>query len=187
MGSFLVVAGNADSTRVNVEALMEDYLRGVDKQGMILLLPFLERPSQGQIWAHQLCSEAGISTTAITKEGAIVMSLGGSSLHTAEDPISEVASIVAGEPAQAFLLWDEKDDVTVALQRALEGAGVPCYDLCLGLLGISPGTAPEMPQKAPEPEVDPIPEAPSGDLADQIADKVAALVIKRLTEAGVIK
>lgn len=186
MGSFLIVAGNADSTRVNVEALIEDYLRGVNKQDLMLLLPFTDRPSQGQIWAHQLCAEVGIPTTAIAKENAIIMSLGSSTLHNAEDPISEVASIVAGEPAKAFLLWDEKDDLTVALQRALEGAGVPCYDLCLGLLAISPGTAPEMPKKTTEAVSEPEPEVDLS-LADQIADKVAALILEKLREAGAIK
>lgn len=186
MGSFLVVAGNGETTRVNVEALLEDYLRGVDKQGLVLLLPFLDRPSQGQIWAHQLCADAGIPTTAISKEGAVIMSLGGSSLHTSEDPVSEIASIVAGEAAKAFLLWDEKDDLTAAFQGALKGAGVPCYDLCLGLMEISSGTAPDLPVKTDTAVSEPVVEAPK-DLADQIADKVAALVIARLTEAGFIK
>lgn len=186
MGSFLIVAGNGDTTRVNVEALIEDYLRGVNKQDLVLLLPFLDRPSQGQIWAHQLCADVGIPTTAISKEGSVIMSLGGSSLHTAEDPISEIASIVAGEPAEAFLLWDEKDDLTVAFQGAIKGAGVPCYDLCLGLLEISPGTAPEMPTGASTPVSEPVLGAPK-DLADEIADKVAAILISRFKEAGLIQ
>jgi hypothetical protein len=186
MGSFLIVAGNGETTRVNVEALIEDYLRGVNKQELVLLLPFLDRPSQGQIWAHQLCAEVGIPTTAISKEGAVIMSLGGSSLHTAEDPVAETASIVAGEPAKAFLLWEERDDLTAAFQVALKGAGVPCYDLCLGLLEISSGTAPEMPVETDKPVSEPVAEAPK-DLADQIADKVAALVIAKLMEAGLIK
>jgi hypothetical protein len=187
MGSFLIVAGNGDTTRVNVEALVEDYLRGVNKQDLVLLLPFTDRPSQGQVWAHQVCFDAGIQTTAISKEGAIVMSLGSSTLHTAEDPVSEVASIVAGEAAKAFLLWDEKDDLTVAFQRALEGAGVPCHDLCLGLMSISPGTAPELPQKGAEDQISEVLQAPDSELADLIAEKIAAIVIAKLKDEGVLK
>jgi hypothetical protein len=192
MGSFLVVAGNGDTTRVNVEALIEDYLRSVDKEGLVLILPFFDRPSQGQIWAYQLCHEAGIPTTAIAKEGAIIMSLGGSSLHNTADPVAELGQFVAGESAKAFLLWDIADDTTVAFQKALEGSGVPCFNLCMGLLDISAGDAPEAPQKPEEPHPVLEPETlfelpPETDSNEQLAQRVAELVISRFVEAGLIK
>lgn len=192
MGSFLVVAGNGDTTRVNVEALIEDYLRSVDKEGLVLILPFFDRPSQGQIWAHQLCHEAGIPTTAIAKEGAIIMSLGGSSLHNTVDPVAELSQFVTEESAKAFLLWDVTDDTTVAFQKALEGAGVPCFNLCMGLLDISVGDAPEAPQKPEEPRSVAEPEvlfeiAPVPDANEQLAQRVAELVISRFVDSGLIK
>jgi hypothetical protein len=153
----LIVAGNGETTRVNVEALLEDYFRGNGKD-FILFLPFKDRPSQGQVWAHQLANEMGISTTVVAPEGAILMSITSSSLVTAADPIATLVETVKGEWVTAFLLWDEADVYTATLLSALQEASVPAYDLCKGLLEVSAGSNPVEAPKAVEAEVEPDPE-----------------------------
>lgn len=167
MGSkFLVVAGNGETTRVNVEALLEDHYRGNGKD-VVLLLPFQDRPSQGQVWAHQVSAELGIPTTAIAPENAVIMSLGSASLHSDPNPIKAVVEMVKGEDSQAFILWDDQDGFGTSAFSAFQEASVPCYDLCMGLVELShTNTAVEAPAvvteeisetetkvKAKEPEV----------------------------------
>lgn len=190
MGSkFLVIAGNGETTRVNVEALLEDHYRGNGKKDVVLLLPFQDRPSQGQVWAHQVSNELGVPTTAIAPENSIIMSLGSASLHTAKDPVSVVAEMVNGESAEAFILWDQEDGFGVSLFSTLAGASVPCYDLCMGLVELSHVERENEPQevvtdeisefeikvKAKEPEV-------KVDLAELITKKV----MEALKEAGLV-
>jgi hypothetical protein len=185
MGSFLIVAGNKETTRVNVEALLEDYFRGNGKD-FRLVLPFYDRPSQGQIWAHQLAYDLGIPSLVVAPEGALLIGLNTSDLHHSPDPIQ--ATVELAETAEngsvAFLLWSEEDSNTVALQTALKTASVPCYDLCLGLVEVSGGNAITPSQKAPEPVQTVIEE---DDLASRIAVKVADIVLAQLRDAGVIK
>jgi hypothetical protein len=194
MGSkHLVVAGNGETTRVNVEALLEDYFRGNGKD-FILLLPFKDRPSQGQVWAHQLASELDISTTVIAPEGAVLMSITSSSLVNDPDPIKATVDAVSGEWATAFMFWDEADVFTASLHSSLKDASVPSYDLCKGLLEISAGNLPETPQEAPKEPVEVV-EAPqetntlpvivSEDLSKAIGKAVAKAVTEVLEKYGI--
>lgn len=192
MGSkFVVVAGNGETTRVNVEALLEDYYRGKGKD-VVLVLPFNDRPSQGQIWAHQVSSELDIPTTVICPENSVVMSLGSSSIHNAIDPIKATLEMTQGEDAVALLLWNEADSFTVSAAAAFKEAQVGCYDLCVGLFEVSAGKPVSEPQevvtneipnietkvKANEPKV----KAKEVDLAELITKKV----LEALKEAGVV-
>lgn len=191
MGSkFVVVAGNGETTRVNVEALLEDYYRGKGKD-VVLVLPFNDRPSQGQVWAHQVSSELEIPTTVICPENSVVMSLGSSSVHNASNPIQACLDMVKDEDAVALLLWNEADSFTAAIGEAFKEALVPCYDLCIGLFEVSAGKAVSQPQevvtdeisqvetkvKANEPKV----KAKDVDLAELITKKV----LEALKEAGI--
>lgn len=192
MGSkFLVVAGNGETTRVNVEALLEDHYRGNGKD-VTLLLPFQDRPSQGQVWAHQVSAELGIPTTAIAPENAVIMSLGSASLHHAQNPISTVVGMIEGEDAQAFILWDDQDGFGTAAFSAFQEASVPSYDLCMGLVELSHVERENEPQavvteEIPESEIkvkasEPKVKAKEVDLAELITKKV----MEALKEAGVV-
>jgi hypothetical protein len=194
MGSkHLVVAGNGETTRVNVEALLEDYFRGNGKD-FILLLPFKDRPSQGQVWAHQLASELDISTTVIAPEGSVLMSITSSSLVNDPDPIKATVDAVSGEWATAFMFWDEADVFTASLHSSLKDASVPSYDLCKGLLEISAGNLPETPQEAskepveviePPQETNTLPVIVSEDLSKAIGKAVAKAVTEVLEKYGI--
>lgn len=192
MGSkFLVVAGNGETTRVNVEALLEDHYRGNGKE-VVLVLPFHDRPSQGQVWAHQVSAELGIPTTAVAPENAVIMSLGSASLHTDQNPIKAVVEMTKGEPTDVFILWDEQDGFGISAFSAFQEASVPCYDLCMGLVELSHAKEPVEASEAVTEEIS-IPEtkvkvneskvkAKEVDLAELIAKKV----IEALKEAGVV-
>lgn len=174
MAKSLIIAGNGETTRVNVEALLEDYFRG-NGSDFMLFLPFKDRPSQGQVWAHQLTSEMGIPTTVVAPEGAILMSITSSSLVTASDPIKSV--VETAEDATAFLLWDETDIFTASLLDSLKEASVPSYDLCKGLLTISASVQPPKPVvEAPEPVKEPVVQVTEMLSAEDIIDHIQRLL-----------
>ena len=192
MGSrFVVVAGNGETTRVNVEALLEDYYRGKGKD-VVLVLPFTDRPSQGQIWAHQVSSELEIPTTVICPANSVVMSLGSSSVHNADDPFQATVEMTRGEDAVALLLWNPSDPVSMIAYAAFKEVGTPSYDLCIGMYEISDTITVNEPQEVvtaeisePETKVkdnEPKVKAKEVDLAELITKKV----LEALKEAGVV-
>ena len=189
MGSkFLVITGNGETTRVNVEALLEDHYRGNGKD-VTLLLPFQDRPSQGQVWAHQVSAELGVSTTAVAPENAVIMSLGSASLHNASNPIAAVVDMVKGEDAQAFILWDEEDGFGTAAFSAFQEASVPSYDLCMGLVELSHIERENEPQEvvtAEIPESEIKVKAKDPEVKVDLAELITKKVMEALKEAGVV-
>jgi hypothetical protein len=192
MGSkFVVVAGNGETTRVNVEALLEDYFRGKGKD-VVLVLPFNDRPSQGQVWAHQVASELGIPTTVICPENSVVMSLGSSSVHNSPNPIQETTELVAGGDSVAFLLWNDSDSFTTSAATVFKEALVPCYDLCIGLFEISVGKTVSEPQEVVTEEISNVEtKVKANDLkvnvnAAYLSELITKKVMEALEEAGVV-
>jgi hypothetical protein len=134
MGSkFIVVVGDGETTRNNVEALFEDFFYKKSKD-YILLLPFIGRPSQGQVLAHQVFQELGMQTTALAPDEAMIFNLGSASLNTVNDPISAAIEAVKGEEAYVFALVTEDGQIDLT---GFTEAQVPCYNLCRGLMAIN--------------------------------------------------
>jgi uncharacterized membrane protein len=190
MGSkFVVVAGNGETTRVNVEALLEDYFRGKGKD-VVLVLPFNDRPSQGQVWAHQVSSELEIPTTVICPENSVVMSLGSSSVYNSPDPIQATLELTSNEEAVALLLWNESDSFTSSAAAAFKEALVPCYDLCIGLFEVSVGNTVIEPQEVVTEEISNVEtKVKANDLkvnvnAAYLSELITKKVMEALKEAG---
>lgn len=134
MGSkFIVVAGDGETTRNNVEALVADFFYDKPKD-YLLLLPVINRPSQGQVWAHQIFQEMGMSTAVIAPSENVVFNLGGSSLTENENPLAEALRTVEGEEAYVFALIDEEHGIDLS---GFTEAQVPCYNLCRGLMAVN--------------------------------------------------
>ena len=186
MGSkFIVVIGDGETTRNNVEALVADFFYDRDKD-YVLLLPYIDRPSQGQVWSHQIFQEMGMSTTALAPESAMSVNLGGATVNAVTDPTAAAIEAVRGEEAHIFVLVDEDHPIDL---EALQTAQVPCYNLCMGLIAIGSVKAPQKPVEAPAKAV-PTPQAgPSSIHADikQLVDEFTAGLLEILREHGVGK
>lgn len=186
MGSkFIVVVGNGETTRSNIEALVADFFYDKSRD-YILLLPFIDRPSQGQVWAHQIFQDFKMTTTAIAPEGSVIMNLGGASLTPAPNPVEAVIEVIRGEEAYVFVLPEEDHQIDLT---GFTEAGVPCYNLCLGLMAIN---AVEPVQKPAEPVSTavqtPLP-GPSSLHADirQLVDEFSTALLDILKEHGLTK
>lgn len=186
MGSkFIVVVGDGETTRNNVEALIADFFYDKSKD-YILLLPFRDRPSQGQIWAHQIFQDLGMPTTALAPETATVFNLGSSSLNTVLDPMAASIEAVTGEESHVFALIteDNKTDLTGFIE-----AQVPCYNLCMGLMAINAVEAAQRPIEAKiQPVQTPIfgPSELSADIA-QLVSGFSNSLMDVLRKHGAVK
>ena len=190
MGSkFIVVVGDGETTRSNIEALVTDFFYDRSRD-YVLLLPFTDRPSQGQVWTHQVFQELGMPTTALAPEGAIVMNLSSSSLNTVPNPIGAVVEAVMGEEAHIFALVDEDHPIDL---EGFKTAQAPCYNLCRGLMALNDVEPIQHPAEANIQPVqqtfpDPLP-GPSNLMADlsQLMSEFSASLVDILREHGAIK
>jgi hypothetical protein len=190
MGSkFIVVVGDGETTRSNIEALVTDFFYDRSKD-YVLLLPFTERPSQGQVWTHQVFQELGMLTTALAPEGAIVMNLSSSSLNTVPNPVGAAVEAVEGEEAHIFALVDEDHPMDLT---GFKTAQAPCYNLCRGLMALNDVEPVQRLVEAKIPAVtknlqEQLP-GPSNLMADlsQLMSEFSASLVDILKEHGAIK
>lgn len=153
-GKFLVVAGSGSTSRANVETLLEDYLYSRDHKNYMLVLPFEEKPSQGQVYAYQVAEAMGVATIVMAPAGAKYGNIAKSTLIESEDLPSTLEENFTGETVDVFLLWSDEDPMCQSVLAACKNAQFSAYDLCMGLVPIHVEAAVEAPKKVLVPDIE---------------------------------
>jgi hypothetical protein len=129
---YVIVAGNGVTTRANLEALMEDHFYANGEHGVVVL-PYKDKPSQGQIFAAQLAKDKNKDIVIYTKSG----NFNGIPTSTMVDGDAATANKdFINEKTVAFLLWDDEDLESANLLADLQG--IQCFDLTDGLNKLGP-------------------------------------------------
>jgi hypothetical protein len=129
---YVLVVGKGQTSRANLEALMEDHYYANGPDG-ILVLAFKDKPSQGQVFAAQLAKDKSKEIIVFAPEGANFNGLVSSSITNDANPLESAIKFVAKDKSSIFVLWDDEDTEcqnTVSLCNDLK---VNCYDLTDGL------------------------------------------------------
>ena len=131
----VLLAGSGATSRANVEALMSDhyYANGYPKA---LVLAFISKPSQGQVWAAQQAKQQKIDVIVYANSGAFLDSISHATLVETKTPIDE--SIKAFKESEVFILWSDDDPDCADALAVCKTYGLASYDLCDGLAKITP-------------------------------------------------
>lgn len=135
----VLLAGKGETSRANVEALMDDHHYANGEAGN-LVIAFNERPSQGQIWAAQLGNQRKLEVVVFSKPNAFLDTISHASLVESQTPIKDAVSKFKGPDTKAFLLWSDEDPDCLDALAFCKTASVPVYDLCEGLSEIVPAS-----------------------------------------------
>lgn len=163
---YVIVAGNGVTTRANLEALMEDHFYANGEHGVVVL-PYKDKPSQGQIFAAQLAKDKNKDIIVYTKSG----NFNGIPTSTMVDgDATTVTKDFINEKTVAFLLWDDEDSESANLLADLQG--IQCFDLTDGLnkLGPSEGARIVEPVIPAQEQVGTKKEAPVGEEEEEEED-----------------
>jgi hypothetical protein len=170
---YVIVAGDGQTSRANVEALIEDYVYG-HGQDVIFVFPYDKRPSQGQIFAAQLAKDKSKDILLFCKEDANYEGIPSSSVSHSEQPFDSACTRLKDTDVVAFVLVNDEDHGTNNLLSIFTKHEVPCFDLTEGLVPIkfNPDSIEEPPvipeeEVLPEPEVEEEWEEDEEDLEDE--------------------
>lgn len=133
---FVLVTGNGETSRANIEALMEDhyYAKGADGT---LVLAYEKVPTKSQILTAQYAKACEKNIVVFCHEDATTLGMHGVTQNATADPVTDSIKFVAGKDAVAFLLWDEHDDQCFgALKKCIEWK-VSASNLCDGLVPLN--------------------------------------------------
>ena len=130
----IIIIGSGETTRANVEALLDDYVYA-HKDLSVSILVNGAKPSEGQIWAAQYVVDQE-REVVIYHDNAYTagpfFSMGVESVLT-ENFFEELK---ADSATEAFFLWNDDDPVCLNALSRLSAKNVPCKDLTNGLCEI---------------------------------------------------
>jgi hypothetical protein len=157
----VLVAGNGETSRANVEALMEDHYHANSGNGVVVIA-FDDRPSSGQIWAAQTASALGLDIVVYGVISNNFTAMPKSAIHQSKSPFKDAAEYVAAnsESKEAFILWSDDDPASVEILAYCKDNDIPALDLRQGLMAIQPSETlvheekPEIPEEEHVPEVE---------------------------------
>ena len=137
----VLVTGTGDTTRANVEALLEDYILSKDGKG-VLILAFSSKPSAAQIWAGQMSTQHGLDAVIVSSPNGLLDSVPKGSF-VESTPGNEMAIGVSvlrsmSEDASAFIVWSDEDTESAQTLAECKQHKVLAYDLTNGLCSIIP-------------------------------------------------
>jgi len=139
---YVIVAGDGQTSRANVEALIEDYVYG-HGQEVTFVFPYEKRPSQGQIFAAQLAKDKSKDILLFCREDANYEGIPSSSVSHSDTPFDTACTKLKGTNVIAFILVDDEDQGTNNLLSIFDKHKVPSFDLTEGLMPIkfNPGAS----------------------------------------------
>lgn len=132
---YVLVAGNGKTSRANVEALMDDHYYANGDAGT-LIIPVLDKPTEGQIWAAQFAKDNNKQITIIAKPGASYEVLPKTAYLESANPLEESVAAIKGHDSVAFLLWSDEDENCSDILALCKEYGVDAKDLTNGLTNI---------------------------------------------------
>lgn len=137
----ILVAGNGDTSRANVEALLEDYILARGENG-VMVIPFSSTPSAGQIWSAQIASSNKLDVIIVAPPNGILESVPkGQYVQSTSDGLYENSAHMLKEMADApemFILWDDEDPSSLEFLAQAKMREIPACDLRNGLVGLTP-------------------------------------------------
>ena len=147
---YVLVAGSGETSRANVEALMDDHYYANGAAGT-LVLAFEGRPSQGQVYAAQFAKDKAKNITVFcTPDSETNAITNTAQFNRVEKPVVHALELIEGKTNAAFLLWNDDDEKTLELLEFCTEDNIPCFDLTDGLLKLGAPTTKSVKVVMPE-------------------------------------
>jgi hypothetical protein len=134
---YVLVAGTGETSRANIEALMEDYYYA-NGDGGVLVLAYKDAPSRSQTYAAQYAVDCKKDIIIFCREGAKTAGIPNATVNFVNFPYSEATAFLEGQGAIAQILWNSEDtSQDTDIVQACTDRGILAYNLCDGLLPLS--------------------------------------------------
>jgi hypothetical protein len=134
---YVLVAGTGETSRANIEALMEDYYYA-NGDGGVLVLAYKDAPSKSQTYAAQYAVDCKKDILVFCREEAKTVGIPNASVTFADFPIIAATDFIKDQQGIAQILWNAEDtaeDTDIVQECA--NKGILAYNLCDGLVPLS--------------------------------------------------
>ena len=134
---YVLVAGTGETSRANIEALMEDYYYA-NGDGGALVLAYKDAPSRSQTYAAQYAVDCKKDILVFCREEAKSVGIPNASITFADFPIVAATDFIKDQQGIAQILWNAEDtDEDIEIVQQCTNKGIRAYNLCDGLVPLS--------------------------------------------------
>lgn len=134
---YVLVAGTGETSRANIEALMEDYYYA-NGDGGALVLAYKDAPSRSQTYAAQYAVDCKKDILVFCREEAKTVGIPSASITFADFPIVAATDFIKDQQGIAQILWNAEDtDEDIEIVQQCTNKGIRAYNLCDGLVPLS--------------------------------------------------
>jgi hypothetical protein len=134
---YVLVAGTGETSRANIEALMEDYYYA-NGDGGALVLAYKDAPSRSQTYAAQYAVDCKKDILVFCREEAKTVGIPNASITFADFPIVAATDFIKDQQGIAQILWNAEDtDEDIEIVQQCTNKGIRAYNLCDGLVPLS--------------------------------------------------
>lgn len=165
---YILVAGEGDTSRENVEAILEDYFYANKGQSIVMIVPFYVAPSRGQVYAMQMAKDSRAEVVVYAPQSGRLDNVEKSSIEFTDAPISDAINLIKDSKAAVYVLWSEAGKEAFETVSFCRDLSLSAYDLTAGGIPLTNAIQPyKEPVSTPEPstKADPIQEALNGLVA----------------------
>lgn len=131
----ILVLGSGETSRANVDALLDDYFFN-KKDKYVIVLAFNKQASQGQVFAAQFAKDNNKDLVVFANEGFISAGLPQASVTHSATPVKDAVKTANNETDEVFMLWSDEDMETANIISLVSESGLTAYDLTDGLTKI---------------------------------------------------
>lgn len=134
---YIVIAGSGETSRANVEALIEDYVYANGNEA-IIILAYEKKPSAGQVFASQWAKDKSKDVVIFANSGASYDGISGATVNESKYPYEDAVSFIGkNDKAVGFILWNDIDVLSNDIAEVFKKRSIKCLDLTDGLTDIS--------------------------------------------------
>lgn len=131
---YVLVAGNGETSRANIEALMDDHYYAHGPSGT-LVLAFEKHPSKGQTFAAQFAKDKTKDIVVFCNEDAQTIGVPGATMYPTSTPYTDASQAFTN--MSAFILWSDEDENSLEALKECKASNVPCFNLLDGLVPLN--------------------------------------------------
>jgi len=172
--NYVMVAGEGDTSRENVEAILEDFFYAHKGEESTMVVPFKKVPSRGQVYAMQMAKDNKAEVIIYSHSDARLENVDKSSIEFSDDPIEGAISLIKPMNAKAYVLWSDDSQEAVEVVQACKEADISVYDLTSGGIPLNTATANVEAKHLPK-EAKPLPKYSSADIQKAVDELIKAI------------
>ena len=131
---YIAVLGTGETSRANVEALVEDYVYA-NGQDVAFVFQYTDKPSSAQIYVNQWAKDKVKDVIVFAPEDANHLGITSATIIN-EPHVNALAKFIEGKGSVFYLLNDSDTGSLMEAVELSERYGLPVYDLCNGLVSI---------------------------------------------------